>query len=57
MRRLCSVVAAASVTAALFSAGVADASVSAHGPGPVRQAVARIAWGRCTDPLLVADHA
>jgi pimeloyl-ACP methyl ester carboxylesterase len=51
IRRLWTVASVASVMAALLpAAGAAGASAGAAGP-------AGIAWGRCTDPLLVKDHA
>ena len=55
IRRLWTVASVASVMAALLPAmGAAGASVSAAGAAGAR---AGIAWGRCSDPLLVKDHA
>ena len=45
------------MTVALFSAGVAGASVPVHAPGGAGPAAAGIAWGACSDPLLVKAHA
>ena len=56
MRRMCSVAVVSSVTVALFSAGVAHASVSAGGPARMGRAPG-IAWGPCSDPPLRKDHA
>jgi pimeloyl-ACP methyl ester carboxylesterase len=58
MRRFLSVACVASVIAAsLSAAGAAGASVSASGATQAGRAAAGIAWGACSDPVLVQAHA
>jgi pimeloyl-ACP methyl ester carboxylesterase len=54
MRRFWSVVAVVGVLAAMLSTTAAAGTI---GPAPSSSGAAGIAWGRCSDPLLVQAHA